>query len=137
MISTAERWLRFQPKKRFLETPVPELSPISTLILTRMDVSFRERPESHRRLTRWSGLAAVNKTSQKSEPVGLACRAEFIFNSRAGKDRARPIKVLSECMCDFRRPDWASRWGDWNSRGNPYLNLFLCAEHARSLGLME
>jgi hypothetical protein len=83
------------------------------------------------------GVAAVIKAPEKTEPRGLACRAEFIFNSRTGKNGSRPLKVLSECMCDFRRPDWESRWSDWNSQRNPYLNLFLCAEHARTLGLME
>jgi hypothetical protein len=44
---------------------------------------------------------------------------------------------MSDCMCDLRRTDWQSRWSDWESRRNPYLNLFLCAEHARELGLMK
>jgi hypothetical protein len=65
-----------------------------------------------------------------------ACRAEFIFDVRRG-GVSRPIKVLSECMCDFRRADWESRWNDWEARRNPYLNLFLCAEHARELGLIK
>ena len=64
------------------------------------------------------------------------CRAEFIFDVRRG-GATRPIKVMSDCMCDFRRADWESRWNDWNARRNPYLNLFLCAEHARELGLMK
>ena len=65
-----------------------------------------------------------------------ACRAEFIFDSRRG-GVSRPIKVLGDCMCDRRRTDWESRWNDWQARRNPYLNLFLCAEHARELGLMR
>ena len=65
-----------------------------------------------------------------------ACRAEFIFDVRRG-GISRPIQVLSDCMCDYRRTDWESRWSDWESRRNPYLNLFLCADHARELGLMK
>jgi hypothetical protein len=76
------------------------------------------------------------KTSD-TEAVPLNCRAAFIFDARKRGNSSRPIRVLSECMCDFRRPDWASRWNDWNSRNNPYLNLFLCAEHARKFGLMK
>jgi hypothetical protein len=63
------------------------------------------------------------------------CRAEFIFDVRRGGP-TRPIKVMSDCMCDYRRADWKSRWNDWEARRNPYLNLFLCTEHARELGLL-
>ena len=77
------------------------------------------------------------KVADESPAVRLNCRAEFIFDLRARANTSRPIKVLSECMCDFRRPDWESRWSDWSSGRNPYLNLFLCEEHARSLGLMK
>jgi hypothetical protein len=77
-----------------------------------------------------------------------ACRAEFIFDIGRGGDigrgaglrrggTSRPIQVLSDCMCDFSRADWDRRWSDWEARRNPYLNLFLCAEHARELGLMK
>ena len=65
-----------------------------------------------------------------------ACRAEYIFDMRRG-GVSRPIKVLSDCMCDYRRTDWESRWNDWEARRNPYLNLFLCAEHARKLSLLK
>jgi hypothetical protein len=78
-------------------------------------------------------------TATKIEETKLAertCRAEFIFDVRRGS-ASRPIKVMSDCMCDLRRVDWESRWSDWESRRNPYLNLFLCAEHARELGLMK
>lgn len=75
--------------------------------------------------------------TEQTEAINLRCRAEFIFDARSKAKGSRPIKVLSDCMCDFRRPDWASRWNDWNERRNPYLNLFLCAEHARRLGLMK
>jgi hypothetical protein len=47
----------------------------------------------------------------------------------------RSVQVLGDYACDFRRPDWAHRWADWNSGRNSYLNLFLCAKHARELGL--
>jgi hypothetical protein len=75
--------------------------------------------------------------TQAADEVVLRCRADFIFDAQTHGSNSRPIKVLSECMCDFRRPDWESRWNDWNSRLNPYLNLFLCAEHARQLGLLK
>jgi hypothetical protein len=75
--------------------------------------------------------------TQNTEVSSLNCRAEFIFDTRTRGNGSRPIKVLSECMCDCRRPDWESRWKDWNSRLDPYLNLFLCAKHARNLGLMK
>lgn len=77
------------------------------------------------------------KTSEDSATLNLNCRAEFIFDARSKGNVSRPIKVLSECMCDMRRPDWESRWSDWNSGHNPYLNLFLCEEHAKKLGLMK
>jgi hypothetical protein len=77
------------------------------------------------------------KAAEESAVLPLSCRAEFIFDVRARENTSRPIKVLSECMCDFRRPDWESRWTDWSSGRNPYLNLFLCEKHARTLGLMR
>jgi hypothetical protein len=77
------------------------------------------------------------KAPEKNESPSSSCRAEFIFNARTDANAERPVKVLSECMCDYRRPDWESRWNDWNSRQNPYLNLFLCKEHAKSLGLLK
>lgn len=76
------------------------------------------------------------KASKDPKALHLSCRADFIFDARSRDKASRPIKVLSECVCDFRRPDWESRWNDWESGRNPYLNLFLCEEHARSLGLM-
>ena len=71
------------------------------------------------------------------DPAALSCRAEFIFEAKSQGNTSRPIKVLSDCMCDLRRPDWESRWNEWSSARNPYLNLFLCEEHARKLGLMK
>jgi hypothetical protein len=64
------------------------------------------------------------------------CRAEFIFYARNQSGKLHPVEVLGHYTCDFRRPDWAHRWDDWNSGRNPYLNLFLCVKHARELGLM-
>jgi hypothetical protein len=78
-----------------------------------------------------------DKSSEGTAAVGLSCRADFIFDARMGDSASRPIKVLSECMCDFRRPDWEGRWNDWLSGRNPYLNLFLCEEHAKKLGLLR
>jgi hypothetical protein len=74
---------------------------------------------------------------QDKEATALNCRAEFIFDAQTKGNSSRPIKVLSECMCDFRRADWNSRWSDWSSRLDPYLNLFLCSDHARKLGLLK
>jgi hypothetical protein len=78
-----------------------------------------------------------DQTSEHPPNLGLSCQADFIFDARSRDSQSRPIKVLSECMCDFRRPDWESRWSDWHSGRNPYLNLFLCEEHARKLGLLR
>jgi hypothetical protein len=77
------------------------------------------------------------KIPEGSTAVQLQCRAEFIFDVRSRERTSRPIKVLSECMCDFRRPDWEGRWSDWSSGRDPYLNLFLCEQHARALGLIK
>jgi hypothetical protein len=79
----------------------------------------------------------MGKVTDESAAVHLTCRAELIFDSGARDAKSRPIKALSECICDFRRPDWKSRWNDWSSGRNPYLNLFLCEEHARKLGLLR
>jgi hypothetical protein len=82
-------------------------------------------------------VESVINAFEDTAAVNLSCRADFIFDARSREDTSRPIKVLSECMCDFRRPDWENRWADWSSGRNPYLNLFLCEEHARILGLIK
>jgi hypothetical protein len=69
--------------------------------------------------------------------AGIGSRLDIIFDVRSQKNSSHPIKVRSQWMCDFRRTDWESRWSDWSSGRNPYLNLFLCEEHARRLGLMR
>jgi hypothetical protein len=69
--------------------------------------------------------------------VAAECRAELIFYARDSSGAARPVDILGEYACDFRRPDWEHRWSEWNSRQNPYLHLFLCAKHARALGLIR
>jgi len=79
----------------------------------------------------------MTRTSHEDKPTTLTCRAEFIFDVKRRAKTSKPIKVLSDCMCDYRRPDWESRWKDWKAHGSPYLNLFLCREHAQKLGLME
>lgn len=76
-----------------------------------------------------------NAAFEEASP-GKECRAEFIFYARNQTSKLRSVEVLGDYACDFRRPDWAHRWTDWNSGQNPYLNLFLCAKHARELGLM-
>jgi hypothetical protein len=78
---------------------------------------------------------------QKDKPTleqaapGTECRAQFIFYARNQSSALRSVQVLGDYACDFRRPDWAHRWADWNSGQDSYLNLFLCAKHARELGL--
>lgn len=64
------------------------------------------------------------------------CRAEFIFYAKTRSDEARPVKILGDYACDFRRPDWERRWSEWRSQ-NIYLNLFLCRDHAKLLGLLD
>jgi hypothetical protein len=80
-------------------------------------------------------LRHSHPTEKKALPE-LTCRAEFIFDALTRTRGHRPIKVVGEYICDCRRPDWEQRWRDWSSRQNPYLNLFLCEEHARMLGLV-
>jgi hypothetical protein len=65
------------------------------------------------------------------------CKAEFIFYAQSRATSSRPVKLLDEYACDFRRSDWEHRWTEWNAHHNPYLNLFLCGDHARKLGLIE
>jgi hypothetical protein len=73
-------------------------------------------------------------TLEQATPA-TECRAQFIFYARNQSSALRSVQVLGDYACDFRRPDWAHRWADWNSGQNRYLNLFLCAKHARELGL--
>ena len=77
------------------------------------------------------GSAAPMGTSPATD-----CRAEFIFYARNQSRKLGSVEVLGDYTCDFRRPDWAHRWTDWNSGRNHYLNLFLCAKHARELGVL-
>lgn len=77
------------------------------------------------------------KISVENASAGTPCRAELIFYARTPHDELRPVGVLGEYTCDYRRPDWDHRWVEWNSRQNPYLNLFLCTNHARELGLIQ
>jgi hypothetical protein len=76
-------------------------------------------------------------TATDSLPVSPNCKAEYIFYARTRGSHSRPVKVLDEFTCDYRRPDWQYRWAEWNAHNNPYLNLFLCIEHAKKLGLIE
>jgi hypothetical protein len=76
--------------------------------------------------------AGVEDTSASAE-----CRAELIFYARNSSSEARPVEILGDYACDYRRPDWEHRWMEWNSRQNPFLHLFLCANHARALGLIS
>ena len=82
------------------------------------------------------GRKQTEKATFEEASPGKECRAEFIFYARNQTSKLRSVVVLGDYTCDFRRPDWAHRWRDWNSGQNPYLNLFLCANHARELGLM-
>jgi len=76
------------------------------------------------------------KDASEGASTGTECRAEFIFYGRNQRSELRSVEVLGDYACDFRRPDWAHRCSDWNFGQNPYLNLFLCAKHAREFGLM-
>jgi hypothetical protein len=82
------------------------------------------------------GQGQKKKSASEEASPGTECRAEFIFYARNRTSKLRSVEVLGDYACDFRRPDWAQRSADWNSGQNPYLNLFLCAKHARELGLM-
>jgi len=77
------------------------------------------------------------KVVVENTSVAAECRAELIFYARDSSGVARPVDILGEYPCDYRRPDWEHRWSEWNSRQNPYLHLFLCAKHARALGLLR
>ena len=76
------------------------------------------------------------RAASTDTPAATECRAEFIFYARNQSRKLGAVEVLGDYACDFRRPDWAHRWTDWNSGRNHYLNLFLCAKHARELGLL-
>ena len=82
------------------------------------------------------GREQREKTTFEEASPRTECRAKFIFYARNRTSKLRPVEVLGDYTCDFRRPDWAYRWSDWSSCQNPYLNLFLCAKHARELGLL-
>jgi len=82
------------------------------------------------------GPEREEKASLEEASPSTECRAEFIFYARNQVRELRSVGALGDCACDFRRPDWVLRWADWNSGLNPYLNLFLCANHAREFGLM-
>jgi len=88
-----------------------------------------------------SPFSPMNKRTQtgaassKDAALPSPCKAEFIFYAQAQRDSCKPVKVFGDYACDFTKPDWEHRWKEWNSRLNPYLHLFLCAEHARELGL--
>ena len=79
--------------------------------------------------------AQTGAAASKDAALPSSCKAELIFYAQAQRDRSKPVKVLGDYACDFTRPDWEHRWKEWNSRLNPYLHLFLCADHARELGL--
>jgi hypothetical protein len=81
------------------------------------------------------GREQKHKPTLEQAAPGTECRAQFIFYARNQSSALRSVQVLGDYACDFRRPDWAHRWADWNSGRNSYLNLFLCAKHARELGL--
>jgi len=82
------------------------------------------------------GQGQKKKSASEEGSSGTECRAEFIFYARNQSRKLGSVEVLGDYTCDFRRPDWAHRWTDWNSGRNHYLNLFLCAKHARELGLL-
>jgi len=79
--------------------------------------------------------------STKTAPDDLSsvpqCRAELIFYAKSRQKQSRPVTILGEYTCDCRRPDWPQRWQDWSTSANPFLNLFLCRDHAKKLGLLD
>jgi hypothetical protein len=77
------------------------------------------------------------RVAVENASTGAECRAELIFYAQSTSREARPVEILGEYTCDYRRPDWEHRWSEWHSRQNPYLHLFLCAKHARALGLIR
>jgi hypothetical protein len=78
----------------------------------------------------------MSKAADSCASPTAQCEAELIFDPQTRATRSEPIKVLGHYTCDCRRPDWEQRWKDWNSRQHPYLNLFLCTNHATQLGLI-
>jgi hypothetical protein len=76
-----------------------------------------------------------HRAASKDISLQPTCRAELIFYAQNRTNQLEPEKILGVYACDFTRPDWQHRWTEWNSHINPYLNLFLCREHARKLGL--
>jgi hypothetical protein len=79
---------------------------------------------------------AKQNFSEDASPAPV-CQAQFIFFAKTREKETPPVKILGEYVCDFRRPDWEQRWKDWNLGRNPFLNLFLCEDHARKLGLLD
>jgi hypothetical protein len=82
-------------------------------------------------------MPPITNSSEAETRENLTCRAELIFYAQSRADKSRPVKLLDEYTCDCRRSDWEHRWTEWQAHKNPYLHLFLCAEHARKLGLLE
>lgn len=79
----------------------------------------------------------TKNAASEDASVKRECQAEFIFYAQTHANRSKPVKILGEYGCDYRRPDWEHRWKTWDSRQDPYLHLFLCKEHATKLGLMD
>jgi hypothetical protein len=77
------------------------------------------------------------KTAPEDSSSAPQCRAELIFYAKTRQKESRPVTILGEYTCDCRRPDWPQRWQDWSTSANPFLNLFLCREHAKKLGLLN
>jgi hypothetical protein len=77
------------------------------------------------------------KTAPDGPPPAPQCRAELIYYAKSRQKQSRPVTILGEYTCDCRRPDWPQRWQDWSTSANPFLNLFLCRDHAKKLGLLE
>ncbi len=82
-------------------------------------------------------LEQVKKAPAIDASLKQDCRAELIFYAKTRAAEPRPVKILGDYACDYRRPDWEHRWSEWCSCKNPYLNLFLCREHAAILGLLD
>jgi hypothetical protein len=79
----------------------------------------------------------LTKGVSRDSPTEPLCKAELIFYAPTRGNKVRQAEIFGDYACDFRRPDWAHRWTDWDSGKNPFLNLFLCRNHAKELGLMD
>jgi len=105
------------------------------------------RADRHPGLPARPALAAHRLRLPSALPEGLrpvrdrAAGARFVFYALQQlllMLSTKPCKspVRGEHACDRHGPNWEQRWAEWRNRINPYLNLYLCEEHARELHLI-